>query len=54
MAVAIWDHQPSARELLNGRLERGWVPTPTAMRDGNRILGFAACGSKHNGSADPI
>jgi hypothetical protein len=43
MAVAIWDHHPSARELLDRRLERGWRPTPTAMRDGEVILGFAAC-----------
>jgi hypothetical protein len=42
MAVAIWDHEPDADELLNRRLERGWQPTPTATRDGDVVLGFAA------------
>jgi hypothetical protein len=43
MAVAIFDHQPSPGELLERRIERGWRPTPTATRDGNVILGYAAC-----------
>jgi len=43
MAVAIWDHRPSPGELLERRLERGWRPTPTATRDGDVVLGFAAC-----------
>jgi hypothetical protein len=42
MAVAIWDHEPSADELLARRLERGWTPTPSATRDGDVVLGFAA------------
>jgi hypothetical protein len=42
-AVAVWDHLPTARELLDARLARGWEPTPTATRDGARVLGFAAC-----------
>jgi hypothetical protein len=42
MAVAIFDHEPDADELLSRRLSRGWQPTPTAMRDGDVILGFAA------------
>jgi hypothetical protein len=45
MAVAIWDHQPSAGELLDRRLERGWRPTPTATIEGDVILGYAACTS---------
>jgi hypothetical protein len=53
MAVAIWDHHPSPRELLDRRLERGWRPTPTAMRDGDVILGFAACCSREIESAGP-
>jgi hypothetical protein len=44
MAVAIWDHQPTAQELLERRIARGWRPTPTATRDGDIVLGFAACG----------
>ena len=43
MAVAIWDHRPSADELLAARLAAGWEPTPTATRDGPRVLGYAAC-----------
>jgi hypothetical protein len=42
-AVAVWDHLPSASELLSARLARGWAPTPTATRDGDKILGYAAC-----------
>jgi hypothetical protein len=43
MAVAIFDYQPSATELLERRIERGWKPTPTATRDGDVVLGFASC-----------
>lgn len=43
MAVAIWTHRPSSRELLDCRLERGWRPTPTATVDGDVVLGYAAC-----------
>ena len=53
MAVAIWDHRPVAEELLTRRLERGWRPTPTAMQDGAVILGYAACGSREIGAAEP-
>jgi hypothetical protein len=42
-AVAVWDHLPSAAELLDARLARGWTPTPTATREGDKILGYAAC-----------
>ncbi|MEZ4382277.1 MAG: hypothetical protein R3A79_13075 [Nannocystaceae bacterium] len=43
MAVAIWDHRPSADELLAARVAAGWRPTPTATRAGDVILGHAAC-----------
>ena len=43
MAVAVWNHRPSADELLTARLERGWEPTPTDTRDGPVIMGHAAC-----------
>ena len=43
MAVAIFDHQPDADELLAARLARGWQPTPTRLKDGERVLGYAAC-----------
>jgi hypothetical protein len=39
----VWDHAPDADELLDARVARGWRPTATAMRDGDRILGHAAC-----------
>ena len=42
-AVAVFDHQPDAAELLARRLERGWRPTPSALKVGERILGYAAC-----------
>ena len=43
MAVAIWDRQPSADDLLAARLARGWRPTATDTRDGPQILGHGAC-----------
>jgi hypothetical protein len=42
-AVAVFDHRPDAAELLARRLERGWRPTPSALKDGERVLGYAAC-----------
>ena len=43
MAVAIWDHRPPARELLDDRLAHDWTPTATTLKDGARVLGYAAC-----------
>ena len=43
MAVAIWDHLPTHRELLDARLADGWEPTPSLLRAGPEILGYAAC-----------
>ena len=40
-AVAVWDHLPTADELLEARLASGWVPTPTAPRDGAVVPGYA-------------
>jgi len=42
MAVAVWDRQPSAEELLRARVDSGWWPTATATREGEVILGYAA------------
>ncbi|HMR04963.1 MAG TPA: hypothetical protein PKA88_04285 [Polyangiaceae bacterium] len=39
----MWSAKPNADALLQARLARGWMPTPTAMKDGARILGHAAC-----------
>jgi hypothetical protein len=33
---------PSADELLEARLQRGWLPTATATVEGNKVLGHAA------------
>jgi hypothetical protein len=42
-AVAVWDHLPTADELLSARTARGWTPTATGLQGGERILGHAAC-----------
>jgi hypothetical protein len=42
-AVAVFDHAPTAQELLEARLARGWRPTPSALKAGERVLGYAAC-----------
>jgi hypothetical protein len=42
-AVAVWDHEPEAQELLEARLARGWQPMLSDVREGNPILGYAAC-----------
>jgi hypothetical protein len=42
-AVAVWDHHPTARELLDARIAEGWAPTPTRCQDGDRVLGYASC-----------
>ena len=42
-AVAVWDHVPSAEELLDARLIDGWRPRPSMLKDGDRVVGHAAC-----------
>jgi hypothetical protein len=42
-AVAVWDHRPTAQELLDARVAAGWQPLPTSTRDGDVVLGYAAC-----------
>jgi len=42
-AVAVWDHVPSADEILYARVEEGWQPTPSSLKEGDRVLGHAAC-----------
>lgn len=41
-AVAVWDHLPSEDELLDARVARGWEPTATGLKDGAKVLGYAA------------
>jgi hypothetical protein len=42
-AVAVWQHRPTADELLEYRLADGWTATPSEMVDGMRVLGHASC-----------
>ncbi len=42
-SVSVWDHLPTADEMLDARLAAGWVPVPTSTREGDVILGHAAC-----------
>ena len=42
-AVAVWRERPSAATMLAARLETGWKPMPSALRTGERVLGYAAC-----------
>jgi hypothetical protein len=37
----VWDHRPSADELLAARVARGWTPRTSALQDGERVLGHA-------------
>jgi hypothetical protein len=39
----VWDHPPRADELLADRIAHGWRPTPSRLREGERVLGYAAC-----------
>jgi hypothetical protein len=41
--ISVWDHIPSADELLDLRLSEGWTPTPSPLKDGDVVLGHAAC-----------
>ena len=43
LSVSVWDHRPTADELLDDRVARGWTPTPTGTVDGPVVLGHAAC-----------
>jgi len=50
-AVAVWDHRPTDRELLDARLARGWKPVASGLKGGDRVLGYAGCavaGSDHS------
>jgi hypothetical protein len=38
----VWDHLPSADEILDARLAAGWRPLPSALATGPRVLGHAA------------
>ncbi len=42
-AVAIYDHAPAAKELFVERLVRGWTPTASDLRAGDRVVGLGEC-----------
>jgi hypothetical protein len=42
-AIAVWDHAPSADELLTVRVNEGWRPTPSKLKTGDKVIGYAAC-----------
>ncbi|MCX7664007.1 MAG: hypothetical protein N2112_00510 [Gemmataceae bacterium] len=39
----MWDTCPTAADLLRWRLDRGYVPTPSLLKTGPEILGYARC-----------
>ncbi|MFN8552508.1 MAG: hypothetical protein U0103_13620 [Candidatus Obscuribacterales bacterium] len=41
-AVAVWDRQPNADELLAWHIADGWTPQVSDLKDGSRVLGHAA------------
>ena len=42
-AVSVWDHMPSAAEILDKRLAAGWRPTASELQEGSVVEGYAAC-----------
>ena len=41
--VSVWDHLPTAGEILDRRVEVGWRPRASRLRSGDVVEGFAAC-----------
>jgi hypothetical protein len=54
MAVAIWDHLPDEAELLGRRVALGWRPRTTPTKDGDVVLGYAACLPSPSGTPRPV
>jgi hypothetical protein len=49
----VYRERPTPGQLLDDRLARGWRPTPSGLREGPRVLGYAACvldGASQGGS----
>jgi hypothetical protein len=42
-SVSVWDHAPTAQEILQKRVQAGWMPTPSQTVDGEVVEGYAAC-----------
>jgi hypothetical protein len=49
--VSVWDHRPTAQEILGKRLAAGWKPTPSHLKDGDVVEGHAACVFEARGSS---
>jgi hypothetical protein len=41
--ITVCSEKPYPAELLKARIAKGWRPTPTALQDGTKVLGYAAC-----------
>jgi hypothetical protein len=41
--VSVWAHRPTPQEILDRRLENGWRPRPSLLKEGDVVEGFAAC-----------
>jgi len=39
--LSVWELKPGADAMLQARVARGWKPTPSSLRDGERVLGHA-------------
>jgi hypothetical protein len=39
--VSVWGHTPTAQEILQARLARGWQPTSSEFINGSRVIGYA-------------
>jgi hypothetical protein len=52
-AVAVWDRIPTADELLQTRLETGWQPRPSVLKEGDVVVGHAACAVLNGAGQEP-
>ena len=50
--VSVWDRRPSAREILDKRLEKGWRPTASELQSGTVVEGYAACVYQAKGGSE--
>jgi hypothetical protein len=39
--VAAWERRPSADDLLRDRVARGWKPTASLLKEGEKVIGHA-------------
>ncbi|MEZ4409598.1 MAG: hypothetical protein R3A52_24470 [Polyangiales bacterium] len=39
----MWSERPTPAALLAARVERGWLPTPSPLKSGPTVMGYAAC-----------